>query len=779
MAKWLPPPSLIIPPELKGIPTHPFVLQALVQRGIITAQRAQAYLDPAYYPATAPTELAGMEQAVERIEDAIQKGETIGVWGDFDVDGQTSTTVLVEGLQLLGAKVLYHIPVRETESHGVNIPELEKLVQRGAQLIITCDTGISAHAAADWAREHQVDFLVTDHHDPPSELPPATVLINPKFLPNGHPLSTLPGVGVAYKLVEALYQRAGLTDQLSALHDLVALGIIADIAELSGDARFLAQRGIEMLRRTERLGLQTLLHNAEINPHMLTEEHISFGIAPRLNAVGRLGDANPMVEFLTTQDEERTRELAFQIEGYNEQRKRLTEDIFQGALFQLKNNRSLLDDAALVLYHPNWHPGVLGIVASRLVERFGKPTILLSGTKEQGARGSARSIEGIHITRAIAAQAEMLTSFGGHPMAAGLAIAPAPDLEERIARFRKALSYTIQSQDNALPLETTYQISAYLPLGQVDWELAIALESLAPFGNGNPSPIFAAQNLRLLQAAPVGSLGEHLIMTVEDEHGQSFRLIWWQGAGWELPQGVFDLAYRARASSYNGNANIQLEWVDYHQQPESTLPLTQRKTLRMVDYRASADPQSKLEEIRNSERDLLIWAEANDHQTVHGHDRNELKPAEALAIWSIPPGVHELAAAIELVSPRTLYLFANDPQTDDAQRFIQRLQGLVKHVIQNRGGQTEWGWLTAATAQRCICVKLGLEWLAANGWISYHEQDEQNLVIVKGNGVKQTQSDTIYQQLCRQLSESAAYRTFYRESALEALRAQMEGGEMR
>lgn len=778
MAKWSAPTDLIIPSELKGISTHPFVLQALVQRGIVTIQRAQAYLDPAHYPVTPPTDLPGIALAVERIENAIQKGETIGVWGDFDVDGQTSTTLLVEGLKTLGAKVLYHIPLRERESHGVNIPELEKLVQRGAQLILTCDTGISAHAAANWARDHNIDFLVTDHHDLPAELPQATVLINPKFLSNGHPLSTLPGVGVAYKLIEALYQRAGLTDHLSELHDLVALGIIADIAELNGEARFLAQCGIQMLRQTKRIGLRILLNNAEISPQMLTEEHISFGIAPRLNAVGRLGDANPIVTFLTTQDEQTALQIAYEIEGYNEQRKRLTEDVFQGALYQLENNRSLLDDAALVLYHPNWHPGVLGIVASRLVERFGKPVIMLSGTTEQGARGSARSIEGIHITQAIAAHAEMLTSFGGHPMAAGLAMAAAPDLEERIARFRKALSYTIQSQDHLLPLETTLQISAALPLNQVDWELAIALESLAPFGHGNPSPIFAAPNLQLVNTAPVGSLGEHLIMTVEDEHGEYFRLIWWQGAGWELPQGPFDLAYRLRASGFNGVAQIQLEWVDYHLQPESILQVNQKKSIQMVDYRAYVDPQTKLKEIRYQEKDLLIWAEASEHQNVNGYDRYELKPAEALVIWSIPPGLREFLAAIEVVSPRTIYLFANDPQTDDPQLFIRRLQGLVKHIIQFRGGQTEWKWLTAATAQRYICVKLGLDWLAANHWIDFHEKDDQNLIITKGDGVKPAQSENIYRLLCQQLSESAAYRTFYRKCAVEALREQIEGRQV-
>lgn len=778
MAKWLDPPLLAISPELgKGIAAHPFVLQALAQRGIVDAQRARAYLNPADYPVTPSTELPGLSSAVERIEKAIQNGETIGIWGDFDVDGQTSTTLLVEGLEKLGASVLYHIPIRASESHGVNIVELEKLVRGGAQLILTCDTGISANSAVNWAIEHGIDFLVTDHHDPPDELPAATVLVNPKFLPKGHPLSTLPGVGVAYKLIEALYIRANKADQLQVLQDLVALGIIADIAELHGDTRYLAQKGIQVLRNTERLGLQILLANAEINPQRLTEEHISFGIAPRLNAVGRLSDANPMVAFLTTRDEKYANYLAGEIEGYNELRKQLTEEVFQGALHQLDQNRNWLNDAALVLYHPHWHPGVLGIVASRLVERFGKPAILLSGNSEQGARGSARSIEGVHITQAIATQADMLSGFGGHPMAAGLSIPPAPDLVEQIARFRKALNYAIQNQPGAVPLEPTIQLSAYLPLHQVDWELAIALESLAPFGAGNPSPIFAAQNVRLISSAPVGRLGEHLLMTVEDEQGRSFRLIWWQGAGWQLPQGIFDLAYRLRASTYNGEAQIQLEWVDFRQQADPALQLSQTDKIQVIDCRTTPDPHTKLQEIRTVEKDLIVWAEAGERQRLQGQDRSELKQAKALVVWTIPPGYGELKQAIAQVSPQSLYLFASDPQSDEPQRFLERLQGLLKFIIQNRAGQTEWSWLAAATAQRLICVQLGLEWLSANGWIDFHQQDGAQLSLTKGSGVKHGPIDQIFHQLCQQLSESAAYRAFYRASSLEALRTQIRSGD--
>lgn len=774
LVTWINPPTIPIPPGLQqALGEHPLLLQALVQRGLSDPAAARAFLDPQAYTPVPPAELPGLSAIADRLERAIHSSQTIAVWGDFDVDGQTATTILVEGLRGLGAKVIYHIPLREHESHGVNVPGLQQLAQAGADLFLTCDTGISAHEAAQWARTQDLDFLITDHHDPPPELPPASAITNPKFLPADHPLASLPGAGVAFKLIEELYHRAGRMDELPAFYDLAALGIIADVAALRGETRFLAQRGIKALRETRRMGLRLLFTNAEINPQMLTEEHISFGIAPRLNAVGRLGDANPMVEFLTTQDEQLARQLAFQIEGYNEQRKRLTEDVFQGALYQLEHNRSLLDEAVLVLYHPDWHPGVLGIVASRLVERFGKPAILLSGKAEQGARGSARSIEGIHITQAIAAQAEMLGGFGGHPMAAGLSIPPAADLSDQIGRFRKALSYTIQNQEDLPSLEPRLEISAYLPLNQVDWELAFALEKLAPFGAGNPPPVFAAQDIRLQFATPIGRLGEHLLMTVEDEQDNTYRLIWWQGAGWPLPQGVFDLAYRLRASSYNGEAQIQFEWVDFRQSSDATA-LSAITALSIHDYRRCADPLRQLEELRLEHPSLQVWAEAAERMRVQGQDRAELQPAEALVIWSIPPGYSELRKAVERVSPRLIYLFAVDPQTDDPQQFLERLQGLLKSLIQRRAGQTEWVWLAAATAQREICVKLGLEWLASGGWITFQEQNAHKLLVAKGAGNKQPPNEELYRQLCRHLSESAAYRTFYRESALEALRAQME-----
>ena len=244
----------------KTVGGHPLVAQVLAQRGIVDVDHARAFLDPACYTPASPFELPDMDRAVERIQQAIRPGQRIAVWGDFDVDGQTATTLLVQTLRSLGADVIFHIPVRAEEGHGVNLPWLQRLIDQGAQLVVTCDTGIDAHEAVEHARQRGVDLVITDHHDLPATLPAASAVVNPKLLPAGHPLGTLPGVGVAYKLAEALLPDA------SAHLDLVALGIVADVAVQTGDARYLLQRGLASLRQTERLGLQAMLQLARDQP---------------------------------------------------------------------------------------------------------------------------------------------------------------------------------------------------------------------------------------------------------------------------------------------------------------------------------------------------------------------------------------------------------------------------------------------------------------------------------------------------------------------------------
>ena len=451
--------------------------------------------------------------------------------------------------------------MRARESHGVNIPYLQQVIDQGARLVLTCDTGITAHEAVDYARQRGAEVLVTDHHELPPSLPAARAIVNPRLLPPGHPLSTLPGVGVAYKLAEALYERFGRPECSQDALDLVALGIVADVALLHGDARYLLQRGLDVLRQAQRLGLQAMLELAELAPANLTEEHIGFVLGPRLNALGRLSDANVAVEFFTTRDLARARVIAQQLEGLNAERQLKTSQVYQAALSLIAQDPDLLDPAVLVLAHPSWPAGVIGIVASRLVERFQRPVALIAAPPGDLARGSARSVEGVNITAAIAAQAGLLSGFGGHPMAAGFSLEAG-----RIPEFRRGLARAVRLQRGEAPPESLLPIDAYLALPDLTLELVSDLERLAPFGPGNPPLVLATRNLKLLSAAPIGREGEHLAMTVEDEQGNTARVLWWQGAGWEQPEAASTWlippapARLAESAACSWNGWISVRW---------------------------------------------------------------------------------------------------------------------------------------------------------------------------------------------------------------------------
>lgn len=765
MLTWIEPQEISLSDALQSsVGGHPLIAETLVRRGIRDVETARAFLDPGYYQPSPPDELSGLVRAADRLESAINSQEEICVWGDFDVDGQTSTTLLVSTLRELGARLSYHIPVRASESHGVNLNVLSRILDGGAQLVLTCDTGIAANEAVAYARQRGVDMIVSDHHDLPDVLPQAYAVINPKLLPTGHPLGTLPGVGVAYKLAEELYRRAGKAESCEQYLDLVALGIVADVAIQRGDTRYLLQRGLDVLRQNRRLGLQALLELAELSPTWLSEEHIGFVIGPRLNALGRLSDANPVVEFLTTDNIGRARLLALELQGLNARRKLLTDQVFQGALAQLEREPGLLSYEALVLANPVWPAGVIGIVASRLVERFNKPVILLSAPPGEMARGSARSIEGVNISAAIATQAEMLAGFGGHPMAAGLSIA-----SERIPEFRRALARSVRAQLGDVQPEATLQIDGYLSLAELSLDLVADLERLAPFGPGNPPLTLASRGLSLKNHKTLGRDAEHLLLQVEDEAGMTQQVVWWQGAGWPLPQGRFDLAYHARASTFGGQRDVQIEWVDFRplEEPEVILH-AERRVIEVQDYRQEAHPLPILQRIQAQEN-VQVWCEAEAKEKLGGRDRYELSACETLVIWTTPPGPGELQAALETASPQKVILFALDPSTVAVRDFLKRLAGLVKFALRDHQGQARLSVLAAATAQREVCVRKGLDWLAANSHVQILTIDGDQTQLAPGGGQKGVESAEISAQLKALLDESAAYRSYYSRADKNAL----------
>ncbi len=727
----------------------PLIAQTLVRRGISDIDSARAFLHPDSLPSTP---FPGIEKAVEYIILATRQNTPICVWGDFDVDGQTSTTLLVQTLQAIGANVNYYIPIRGKESHGVHIESLKPIIDNGVKLIVTCDTGITAHEAVDYASSRGVDVIVTDHHDLGETLPNAKAIINPKLLPKDHLLANLAGVGVAYKLAEALLGTWNLTPD--TLLDLVALGLIADVALLKGETRSLAQKGIEALRSTKRLGLKVMAELAGANLETLTEETIGFTFAPRLNALGRLSDANPAVELLLTQDSSRARVLAAQIEGLNTQRRLLTSQVYEAAEAQLHENPNLLTEPAIILSHRDWPGGVVGIVANRLVERYHKPAILLTESDDNILRGSARSLEGLHITEAIAAQKAILHGFGGHPMAAGMSLDA-----DKLTEFRRGLGKAIEKQlGQTVREEPTLQIDAWLGLNEINLELAAALESLAPFGAGNPELTLATRGVHLKSASTIGKTKEHRRLNVEDKNGNTQSILWWNGADEELPEegSRFDIAYSLRASSYRGQKQVTLQFEEFRMVEEKPVEIRKSK----IDIRdLRLESVSLLTKLQEQSPALQIWAEGADK--AKGKNRYELTQADEFAIYTTPPSPAELRAALETVKPKTIYLFAISPAAEKTDDFLVRLAGMTKFAIQKREGRVKLTELAAATAHREATVRLGIAWLAAGGHLVI-ESDEDELRLAKGDGIaNQYLQRELYTAVKGLLEETAAYRTHF------------------
>jgi single-stranded-DNA-specific exonuclease len=767
MTAWIEPREIIIPPEvLDAAGGQPVLASALVQRGIISASSARSFLDPAQYRPSDPDALPGLSKAAARILWAIQTEEPILVWGDFDVDGQTSTTILFETLRNLGARVVFHIPVRERESHGVNLPVLKQQLAAGARLLVTCDTGVTANEAAEYTRSAGVDMIVTDHHDLPKQLPDVLALVNPKLLPEGHPLRSLSGAGVAYKLAEGLNSLAGQPADTHLSLDLAALGLIADLAGQSGDVRYLTQVGLARLRDTARVGLRAIAELAELVLERASEEHVAFALAPRLNALGRLADANPAVELLTTTDLERARVLAVQIEALNARRKLLTDQVFQAVQAQIERDHAILERPALVFFNPDWPAGVIGIVASRLVELYYRPVILFAAPPGSPARGSARSIEGCNITAAIATQAELLSGFGGHPMAAGLSLDPA-----NLTAFQRGLERAVLDQLGGPPPEPALAIDAYVPLAQANQSLANDLERLAPFGPGNPQLVLAAQNVRVKNAIPLGRNHEHLQMTVEEADGAAYKLLWWQGAGQEIPKGRFDLAYSLRSSNYHGRDEVQIEWVHARPVAAEEIVISARRELRPFDLRNEAMPLQRLREI-TSDRLVQIWSEVEIPGELPARNRHDLEPGKALIVWTIPPGADVLGSVLAHLQPPEVYFFAIDPKMDRADAFLTRLAGLCKYALRVQDGCVQLDDLAAAACQQSAVIRAGLDWLSAQGHLKVDPQDTAGAFIIsRGDDQVQQDAPELRRRLETLLQETAAFRAYYRRASPQALLA--------
>lgn len=567
----------------------PLVAELLAARGVLTSGEAEHFLDPGLHRLSDPFALQGVEAAVDRIARALDRGERIAVYGDYDVDGQSSTALMVRLLRSFGAAVQPYIPNRLDEGYGLHQEALEALAGAGCSLVITVDCGIAAFEEAEWAARSGLDLIITDHHEPQERLPRAAAVINP-HLDAGYPHPYLAGCGVAFKLAEALATR--LAGDRSVAHryvELVALGTVADVVPLRGENRSLVRAGLlKMSGASEIPGIEALRRAAGAGGEVTAGE-IAFLLGPRLNAAGRVGDPTLGLRLLLAESVEEATPIALELDACNARRRRIEEEVLSAALLQVEEVHRLAEDRGLVVAGEGWHEGVVGIAASRLVDAFHRPALVIA-IEEGVGRGSGRSIPGFDLFAALSECAELFDAFGGHAAAAGFTLAA-----ERIGLLRERFLAVTRERLGPEDLVPELAFDAYIDLDGMNFELLQAIESLEPFGEANPAPLFVSRGVRLSGRA-VGKDASHLKLTVSDpESGTAFDGIAFSMAPLadRLEAGrLYDIAFVPEVNVWNGRRSLQLRVKDVRPASESA----GEATFRLARARGTLEAAAALDE---------------------------------------------------------------------------------------------------------------------------------------------------------------------------------------
>ncbi|MEG3895113.1 MULTISPECIES: single-stranded-DNA-specific exonuclease RecJ [unclassified Microcoleus] len=616
----------------------PLLAQVLINRGIDSVKEVQGFIEPESLVLPAPMdEFPDLAASVKLLREAISGGQKIAICGDYDADGMTSTALLLRAFRTLGANVDYAIPSRMREGYGINDRIVEEFHSEGVALILTVDNGIAAYGPVARARELGVKVIITDHHDLPPKLPPADAILNPKLIAESSPYRGLAGVGVAYVLAITLAQDMKKVGGLvNPLLELFTLGTIADLAPLTGVNRRWVKRGLRLLPHSQLAGIQALIHVAGVQPgsaespsilnsktqtqNSLKPEDIGFRLGPRINAVGRLADPQIVIELLTADDRELALKNAMQCEQINQRRQELCQEIEREAIAWCEKSAiDLQQERVLVVVQPGWHHGVIGIVASRLVERYGVPVFIGTFEDEAGdgatahkiVRGSARGIPEFNVFDGLNFCADLLTKFGGHKAAGGFSM-PADNLEQ----FRNQLSIFANQCLQPEHLKPLVSVDVRADLGEINLDLYRQIDALEPCGIENKAPVFWTPNVCITEQKIVGKGGHVKLTATQDGNvSASVKAIAWRwGEYFPLPRRV-DIAYRLRENSFNGKTSVELELLGVRlpaSAASSRPPVFGKVEFDYCDraYSCSLSPAGSIEElrIRNSQGQVLAVA---------------------------------------------------------------------------------------------------------------------------------------------------------------------------
>ncbi len=544
-----------VPQNLVDASSYPrLITQLLYNRGLADPSQFELFINDDERLVGNPLLLPGIHQAVNRIYQALLSGENIAVYGDFDVDGVTATAILVQGLTALGGKAIPYIPHRLTEGYGVKIAALENLHRQGVSLVITVDCGITAVAEVKKAKKLGLHIIVSDHHTPLPELPQAVAIVSPRLPGSAYPFAELTGAGVAFKLLQALLRGIGKEKLLEELLDLVALGTIADLAPLLGENRYLVKQGLKLINKTARPGISEMLAQAGISPGNIDSECVSWMLAPRLNAAGRLAHAMASYKLLTTESPQEARGLAVWLEEKNAERQELTAKVVARAREQvLAKGISPL----LIASDKDYPAGIAGLVASKLSEEFYRPSVVIR-TGEQTSSGSCRSIPEFNIVLALQQCSKLLSNFGGHSQAAGFTLPTA-----KLPQLQQMLSDIASSQLKGVDLRPRLDIDADVTLNELTGDAFRIMQKLAPFGRGNPQPVFLSQRIEVMDCRTMGNSGEHLRLRLKQNGAQWDGVAFRSGEYLREISSPLDIVYNLEVDRWRGQEKLRLNVLDF------------------------------------------------------------------------------------------------------------------------------------------------------------------------------------------------------------------------
>lgn len=751
----------------------------LLSRGITTQEDVEEFLNPLEMTLTSPYDFVDMQKAVDRIVKAIVNREKIVVYGDFDADGVTSTSVLFKTLNHLSANVEYFIPDREKEGHGLDSSALVKIIStKKPKLIITVDCGISNVKEVAFLKSFGVDTIITDHHESKDELPQALAIINPKA-PNAlseklparkiKELTYLAGVGVAFKLSQALLEKFDKVEFALKILPLVAVGTVADIVPLLGENRCFVKRGLELILNHQ--GLRELLHSAGYSLEKpITSEIVAFGIAPRLNASGRLESVDSAMKLLLSDNPAEIQFAVQTLNEFNSIRQTLCADTFAQAdeMWQKEG----MKNPAVVLFSPQWHIGIIGIVASKFVEKYHKPAFLMTYSQEtQQYRCSARGVKGLNIFDIINESSELLDGFGGHELAGGFSFSQEKSSFENV---KTSINNTVKAMLNGEELKPFVEVDLKLSPNDITEDLVKDLQILEPFGAANPNPVFAVENLVVKEKKLMGQDKNHLKLICEAA-GKDLTCIWWQmGQQVNLDCGdVLDALFHPNINEFNGNTYLQLILEDVHSDAIDYEKNTEQKQeFKFYDHRKKTNILPMVDDyVKTSKNNIRIFAESKvvidtlkpyKNLSEKVFNRTNLEPCDALMFFDYPADKTLICDILDKTGATTIHLMKYDVKHFSQEELITTAVKMIKYAVNYNQGEIELYKFASFLGMSDEVLEILFAMFEEIGLVKINAKSEKSITLTLEESANPTKilHSLNYQNFAQSVADSEEFQNF-------------------